>query len=348
MRKITDNVRIGLFIDGNYLLHTSNYYNYIHRQKCRLSIGKVSQFVKNIIAEDSGKDVKNCMITDSHYFRGRLNATDAAARGNQLYNDRVFDDILMSEGIHSHYLPLRNLYGKKEERGIDVWLSLEAYEIALTKGLDYVVLIISDTDYVPLVRKLTSLGIKTVLLSWEFEYINDEGQKLVTKTSQELLNIVTMPLDMHTMIEDGLCDNDSSIEDLFIPTILKNNETSIEEEIFNTPELTTNENNEGSLSQTVEVSEILSLKQGYGFIRFPNNNLFFHYHDVVGDFSLLEPNDTVEFVIGKNADGNDVAKQVKKIYPEGDEPIVTEQTEDIDLDTNTTFTAGFFDWSSNK
>ena len=66
-----------------------------------------------------------------------------------------------------------------------------------------------------------------------------------------------------------------------------------------------------------QVSEILSLKNGFGFIRYPNNNLFFHSQDVIGDFYDLAVGDSVEFVIEQNAQKQDVAKCVKKIQDRG-------------------------------
>ena len=125
-------------------------------------------------------------IVDSHYFRGRLNATEAQQRGSVLYYDRVFDDILMSSGVTTHYSPLRSgSGGRKGEKGIDVWFALEAYESATLRSLDVVVLIASDGDYVPLVRKLHALGTKVVVLAWDFEFTTDNGSQRVTRTSQD-------------------------------------------------------------------------------------------------------------------------------------------------------------------
>ena len=263
--------RIGVFYDGNFLLHASNYYNYIHPVKRRLSVS-------------------------GHYFRGRLNAAEAAQRGNQLYNDRVFDDILMAEGVHAHYLPLRNLQGKREERGIDVWLSLEVFELVMMQRFDTVVLIVADTDYVPLLRKLQAYGVRVMLLSWEFEYTNDEGVHMTTKTSHELLTMAAYPVGMHEVIECGLEQHNPLICDLFVPG---DNNRSVQNE------------------PSRQVSEILSLKNGFGFIRYPNNNLFFHSQDVIGDFYDLAVGDSVEFVIEQNAQKQDVAKCVKKIQDRG-------------------------------
>ena len=285
--------RIGVFYDGNFLLHASNYYNYIHPVKRRLSLGGLHNFIRHRVAEEEGIEPSKCQIAQAHYFRGRLNAAEAAQRGNQLYNDRVFDDILMSEGIQPHYLPLRNLQGKKEERGIDVWLSLEAYELAMTGCIDTVVLIVSDTDYTPLMRKLTGLGLRIMLLSWEFEYVNDDGVKMVTKTSHELLSLATYPVAMHDVINYGVQQNNPLISEMFVAP----------------------DPSRQAREQTFETSEILSLKNGFGFIKYPNNNLFFHYQDVVGEFADLNVGDPVEFTIEQNQQKQDVAKNVRKLLP---------------------------------
>lgn len=281
--------RIGVFYDGNFLLHASNYYNYIHPVKRRLSLGGLHNFIRHRVAEEEGIEPSKCQIAQAHYFRGRLNAAEAAQRGNQLYNDRVFDDILMSEGIQPHYLPLR----KKEERGIDVWLSLEAYELAMTGRIDTVVLIVSDTDYTPLMRKLTGLGLRIMLLSWEFEYVNDDGVKMVTKTSHELLSLATYPVAMHDVINYGVQQNNPLISEMFVAP----------------------DPSRQAREQTFETSEILSLKNGFGFIKYPNNNLFFHYQDVVGEFADLNVGDPVEFTIEQNQQKQDVAKNVRKLLP---------------------------------
>ena len=285
--------RIGVFYDGNFLLHASNYYNYIHPVKRRLSLGGLHNFIRHRVAEEEGIEPSKCQIAQAHYLRGRLNAAEAAQRGNQLYNDRVFDDILMSEGIQPHYLPLRNLQGKKEERGIDVWLSLEAYELAMTGRIDTVVLIVSDTDYTPLMRKLTGLGLRIMLLSWEFEYVNDDGVKMVTKTSHELLSLATYPVAMHDVINYGVQQNNPLISEMFVAP----------------------DPSRQAREQTFETSEILSLKNGFGFIKYPNNNLFFHYQDVVGEFADLNVGDPVEFTIEQNQQKQDVAKNVRKLLP---------------------------------
>ncbi|WP_298061267.1 NYN domain-containing protein [uncultured Rikenella sp.] len=309
--------KIGVFYDGNFLLHASNYYNYIHPQRRRLSLNGLHDFICQRVAEEEGIDPKRCRVCEAHYFRGRLNAADAAARGSQLYHDRVFDDILMSEGVHTHYLPLRNIYGRKEERGTDVWLSLEVFEMALQGKIDIAVLVVADTDYVPLVRKLIAMGVRVMLISWEFEYTNDEGTRIVTKTSHELLNLAHYPVPMQEVIDCGLEQNNQLIMNLFVQTPDSRQGADGEDDSEYSPREKGSDTKEQERNpEARHTSQVLSLKNGYGFIKYPNNNLFFHSLDVIeGDFSEFTPGDEVEFSIDKNDQGQDVAKQVKRLGP---------------------------------
>ena len=295
MEKGNNLTRIGVFYDGNYFLHVSNYYNYSHERKNRLSIAGLHHFIKNQVAQQESTDERLCQIVDAHYFRGRLTANEAKATGQTLYYDRLFDDILSSEGVTTHYLPLRSKQGGgKQEKGIDVWLALEAFEQAFYKRFNVLVLIACDGDYVPLIRKLNALGTRVMVLSWDFEYTNDNGKSMTTRTSQELLEEVTYPIAMHEIIDNRVRKNEPLINGLFVP---KN------EGISPRPRL---------LREATNSSEIVSLKGGYGFIKYPPNNLFFCYKDVVDiDFNDLKVNDKVSFTTEKGADGTDVAKNVK-------------------------------------
>lgn len=290
--------RIGVFYDGNYFLHVSNYYAYHHERRSRLSIAGLHEFVRHRIAEEEKKDFHLCQIVDAHYFRGRLSAQEASAEGNRLYYDRLFDDILMMEGVTTHYLPVRTVQGYRQERGIDVWMALEAFELTLHKQFDVVILIASDSDFVPLVRKLHTLGVRVMLLGWDYEYYDEEGRRRSTVTSQYLWEEVTYPIAMQNAIDD---DNDElfPVSRLFVER----------KKVINGDETEPIEIAEGD----TKVSTIYSLKDGYGFISFPQtNNLFFHYSFLVDtDFNDLREGDTVEFTLSKNERGEPIARNVK-------------------------------------
>ena len=290
--------RIGVFYDGNYFLHVSNYYNYNHPRRSRISISGLHHFIRSQVSENEDTDMQKSQIVDAHYFRGRLNAQEASQKGNQLYFERVFDDILMSEGVTTHYLPVRSHFNSKQEKGIDVLLALECFELASYQKFDVVVLITADGDYVPLVRKLNTLGVRVMVLSWDFEYTNDEGVRVTTRTSQDLLEEVTYPLAMHELIENRLKKNDPLTNNIFVQQQARD---------YARPVAAIN-----GTDTEAQVSTIYSIKNGYGFIRFAPNNLFFHYTSLLEtDFNELQVGDQVSFTLDANDRGEPIAKNVQ-------------------------------------
>lgn len=285
-------VRIGVFYDGNYFLHVSNYYAFVHSKKSRISIAGLHEFIRSEVAREFSMDYRLCQVVDAHFFRGRMSAQDAQdASDNMLYNERVFDDILMYEGVVTHYLPLKTRAGKKEEKGIDVWLALEAFELAFYKKFDTLVLIAGDGDYMPLIRKLNTLGTKVMLLSWDFEYTNSNGETKTTRTSQDLLEEVSYPIAMHELIENRVRKNETTIDNLFVKKTYSPKQPSTQNKLLK--------------------STIITLKNGFGFIKYPPDNLFFHYSRVSdGRYDELKVGDNVNFRLGKNNKQEDIAVDV--------------------------------------
>jgi len=299
--------RIGVFYDGNYFLHVSNYYAYHHERRSRISIAGLHEFVRYKISAEEDKDVHLCQIVDAHYFRGRLSAQEASNEGNRLFYDRLFDDILMMEGVTTHYLPVRTIQGYRQERGIDVWMALEAFELTLHKQFDVVVLIASDSDFVPLVRKLHTLGVRVMLLAWDYEYFDEAGRRRSTVTSQELWEEVTYPVAMQELIEEGDDESSFPIVRLFVE---RKRQAYVPDAVVENIEI--EENGEP------RTSTVFSLKDGYGFVTYPQtNNLFFHHSFLIDtDFNDLREGDTVEFTLSRNDRGEPIARNVKLMRSE--------------------------------
>lgn len=292
--------RIAVFYDGSYFYKVSNYYNYEHPRKARISIEGLHNFIVAKISELANIDQKLCRIVDAHYFRGRLSAKDANNAG-KLYHERIFDDILMGANVVTHYLPLKpTTDGGKQEKGIDVWLALEAYELAIYKKFDALVLIACDGDYVPLIRKLNTLGTQVMLLGWDFTYTDDTGKKKTTRTSQALIDEVTHYLPMNAIIEDRRTN--AAVENMFLPSSKDDGEPFL---------LSTAPENE---DKDVRTSTIISLKDGYGFICEPPNNIFFHNTSLENiDFNDLQEGMQVKYVVGSTKEGKVLATKVWKI-----------------------------------
>ena len=288
-KNLLDVIRIGIFYYGYYFYKVSNYYKYEHEKKARISISGLHEYIRREVAMLTQIDIRRCQIIDAHYFKGRSSAKDL---GDKVQSERVFEDILMRENIVSHYLPLRYTENNTiQEKGIDVWLALEAYELAIYKHFDILVLVAGDGDYVPLVRKLHTLGTQVMLLCWDFSYHNENGDIVETRTSRQLLDEVFFPVTMNHKIDQ---DSAESTKDLFVPEKIWTN--------FSPANVHTDTIQEKpSVVDTNEfASTIFSLNQnGFGFIKDEErNNIFFHYSTVANrDFSELKSGMKVKYSV---------------------------------------------------
>lgn len=162
----TDNLSIGVFIDGGYYAKINE-----GLQKKNMAEGVnlkgLFSFIPEYISRIAGLDRKNLYITEAHYYRGRFKAKDADSR-NLLLSERKFDDTLIENDVIFHYKHLRESPGGGIiEKGIDTWFALDTYELTLYRKFDYVVLISGDADHEILARKLKALKTHTVLLTWD-------------------------------------------------------------------------------------------------------------------------------------------------------------------------------------
>ncbi len=300
-------IRLGIFYDGNYLLHVSNYYNYFHERKSRISLHGLHKYIKYYVSSIEDIDTKYVTITESHYFKSRLSVKEVGNKQNQLFFDRLFDDVLMMENVVAHYHPVRNIQGIKMEKEIGMNLALHAYEIATNNKIDILVLVACNGDYVSLIKKINGLGIKVLLVSWDFEYTDDQNYLRMTKTSQDLIEETTYHLALNNIIDDPANKGNSFVEGLFVSKLDRRYDISQYFDEADNEDLSTLESD-----NQIHESSILSLKNGYGFIKYPPNNLFFHYQSVQdGDFNELQIGDEVFFEIAKKDNGEELAINVR-------------------------------------
>jgi len=214
-------VRIAVFFDGGYFNEVSRYYKYHHPRGARISVDGIQDFVRQQVALIEKEDDTHCQIVESHYFRGRFSAEAAEAAG-RLKDQAAFDDVLIRAGIVQHYLPVvQNVRtGRPQERAVDVWLSLEAYDLAIHQRCDVLALIACDGAYVPLVRKLHGAGTRTMLLAWDFsyEFQSPAGREVLreTRTAQPLIEVCTYPVMMTALIDDRSRKGDPLIDAIFV------------------------------------------------------------------------------------------------------------------------------------
>ncbi|MCX6352312.1 MAG: NYN domain-containing protein [Bacteroidetes bacterium] len=305
MSEIKNNklTRIAVFYDGNYFFHVSSFYNYVHDRKSRISIGGLHEFIRHKVAAEEGSEFNLCTIVDAHYFKGRISAKDANQKPDRLYYERVFEEVLVAERVTTHYIPVR---GHQAGKGTEMILALEAFEHATYHKFDVLVLIACDGDYAPLVKKLNTFGIKVMLLGWDFEFEEEDGNWRQTKTSQELLEAVNIPVLMNEIIDDPANENEAVINNIFVKFREKNiRAVSREWENFQPEEL----NNGERFTSTIQ-----AVKDGFGFIIHNPENLFFHFSALINtEFNDLNVGDDVEFSLGLNPKGQTIATAVKLV-----------------------------------
>ena len=68
----------------------------------RVNIKGLIKFIQKTIAEKYGLEPASCVVTETHFFRGRYKAHDAK-KLNLLLEDRKFEDRLIDNDVVLHY-----------------------------------------------------------------------------------------------------------------------------------------------------------------------------------------------------------------------------------------------------
>lgn len=171
--KSAGQTRIAVMIDGSYFNRVSNYYKFEHGTGRRLSLSGLLEFIRTATADMEDVSRIRTRVVEAHYFRGRYTLRDLDDRARSasfveesLRNDRVFDQILAASNITPHFTRIDTNNDPPKEQGIDVWLALEAFDLAVSDRCDVVALIAGDGDFVPLVKKINAIGKRALVVAW--------------------------------------------------------------------------------------------------------------------------------------------------------------------------------------
>lgn len=209
--------RLGVFIDGHFYHKISTYFANVHPRHARINLRGFLQYITHVAAIEEDVDPAATRVVETHYFRGRV-PTDRVHDTQFLADERRWDDILTREGVITHYLPtsVRGDGDKDVEKGIDVWLALEALELTRLKGFDVVVLFSGDGDFVPLLRKIHTLGARTLLPVWEIGYNEPSGAARYIRTSSALSREANYIHRMLEVIDSKPVGVDPLVDSLFM------------------------------------------------------------------------------------------------------------------------------------
>jgi uncharacterized LabA/DUF88 family protein len=174
---------IGLFIDGQYYYLVDQA---LKSQSRRINLKGLMKFIQKAIAAKYDLDSASCVVTETHFFRGRYKAKVAAEK-RQLLDDRKFEDRLIENDVILHYKHVYDMPdGMPHEKGIDVWFALEAFELALYRDFDFIVMITGDADYEMLARKIKTLKKPAILLSWHYDNQDPTAKALKEEMSYQI------------------------------------------------------------------------------------------------------------------------------------------------------------------
>lgn len=208
--------RIAIFYDGSYFKKGNIYFRYKEKRGW-MSLPALHALLERYVASKEKCPDETSKMVEAHYYDGRL-STDAAREG-QLEKDRDFELGLLDAGISPHYLALRETPKDPanaeagftiSQKGVDVNIALDCLDLAHGDRYDVAVLFTGDEDFVPLVRKVTSLG-KRVLVahfqidSWKGENgVNQNG----TYVSRKLNDVASYTLNLNLLVKDPDWKND--------------------------------------------------------------------------------------------------------------------------------------------
>ena len=309
--------RIGVFYDGNFFAQVSDYYRYHHPRQARLSIAGFHDFLRHEIGKRAETGSRFFHIVEAHDYRGRFAAEDTDREPGRLLREREFDDALMKARVTTHFVPVAAAGGGRVgERGIDVLLTLDAHEAAISEKIDFIVLVTGDSDFVPLVERLNSLNISVVVKAWD---VQSQNGSLSLRTGQALLDAVPHPIMMQTIIENRVRRSNPLANGRFMDSRCR----SLPGDDYGNGNAHEGGRNRSltdvdlSRDTETETGVAVNIPSGrdYGFIR-PDrggDNLYFHaslvlrdlltheeIDSLAGPFDLLEIGDRVEFNTGEN------------------------------------------------
>lgn len=218
-------MRIAVYIEGAYFTKINMYYRYYNPIKSNMTFNGLFDFFKSEIALGFNMPYADCIVCDSHWYRGRFSTSqiekkyiDNTSRLKQFSNERKMSDLFMYQGIKQHYYPVQinPKTGQASDSIVSMYLIADVLESAFRDEYDAVVLLLGDVSYLPLIKKLNKLGKRVILPVWDFEYVDQEsGMTQTTRSSQTLINEANYNIYMDELLSSSNEESDKLIKMIF-------------------------------------------------------------------------------------------------------------------------------------
>ncbi len=237
---------VGFYYDGSFFDKVSRYYRFFNGRREFLNLGGLQELICAQLNSSGPSSTALYELAEAHFFKGRFSTRslrDFARAGQNirsisttdelgipvgntisederyirvLESDRYVEDNLMYANIEPHYYRVSDGNGSHNEKGIDVWLALSAFEAVMERGVDVVVVFTGDEDFVPLFRKLKAKKKTVVLVSEKAEWEDRNGEKRFLGYSRRLAEEADFVFTLGRMISELEAVDGSSCQELFI------------------------------------------------------------------------------------------------------------------------------------
>ncbi len=206
-----ETVRVMVFYDGNYFKQGQIYFRY-KEERGWFSLPELHSFIEKYVASKTKASTDVTKVVAAHYYDGRT--TTNVADSNQLEKERDFEMALIQAGVVPHYLPVKETpksSGDAEmaryslaQKGVDVELAIDVLDSAHSNRYDVAVLVTGDADFVPLVRRITSLGKNALVAHFSIEpWVDAHKQNhRGTYASKALLDAASWSLNFNNIVKD--------------------------------------------------------------------------------------------------------------------------------------------------
>jgi len=131
-------------------------------------------------------------VVCSAWFQGLFKDSEADEKNLRLDRKRHHD--MLHAGIEPKNIPMSETKG---EKGIDVYMAVEALQVGLNGKVDLAILVTGDGDFVPLVRTLMKNGVRVLIAYFEYE----EGT-FKSYANERLINAANYSLNCNALEND--------------------------------------------------------------------------------------------------------------------------------------------------
>lgn len=293
--------RVALYIDGGFFHHAIQ--NLEENSSKKVDYGKLFSYISRRI-DNTTSDINEppAVISSGHMFRGAVpNPSDS-----YLQRHYQFMEVLRRHNVETHLLSKGNY--SNAEKGVDVSLAIEALAGAFRKEYDVLALIAGDQDFVPLVRKLETFGVFTVLVGYNSSSEDVAKGKTTTFTSGMLCASSRLNIMLNELPSDlDIFRDDTTSEQVSPSSVLSEEILAYESSVRNKPHL---------LKPWESIGVVDRMGPMFGFLKPEDgsyDSLFFstaHLGESV--FDSLCPGVKVIYSLGSNTKG--VCANVSGIY----------------------------------